>query len=314
MQEFLALAERTKIPSSIFESTDEFPELLVHAPPCLITLGKQGYPEGTRNSGLFNLGVYCRKRWGDDWEAKLEEMNTNFLNPPLDSAEVKQVIKHLSGKEYNYRCKDTPINAVCQRAICLKRDYGVESVEAQRLFGPQLDNVLRLEVSPAVYFADFDGRRITFKADHIVSQAAFRKMLVDQCNRVLFPMTVAKWHAWVESVLKRATIVAAPPETSQGQIVIDCLEEYCVEKWPARNWDDVIDGGALEHETRVFFRPHKFVHSMNKEHRLRLTNSEVYQELLKIGCKNSSQKIRGRTYPLWSVPKFEKPNEKSDDL
>lgn len=312
--EFLALAEKLKVAGSIFDSTDEFPELLVDAPPCLITLGSQGYPEGTRNSGLFNLGIYCRKRWGDDWEAKLDEMNTNFLSPPLESSEVKQLVNHLSKKEYNYKCKDAPINAVCQRAICLKRKYGVESIEAQRMFGPQLSNVSRLETSPAMYFADFEGRRIKFKAEQLVSQASFRHLLADQANRILFPMQPMKWISWVEAVMKQAVIVEAPPETSQGQVIVDCLEEYCIDKWPAKSWDEVIEGGAFEHEGRMYFRPHKFVQSVNKEHHLRLTSAECYQELLKAGCQNGSRKIRRKTYPLWSVPAFERPQEKTDEL
>ena len=313
MEEFLDLAEGQKIAPTIFDSTDEFPELLEHGPPCLITLGKQGYPEGTRNSGLFNLGVYCRKRWPDDWEVKLEEMNKNFLSPPLESAEVKQIISHLSKKEYNYRCKDTPISAVCQRSICLKREFGVESLEAQKLFGPNLENVIRLEISPAVYFADFEGRRITFNAEHLASQQAFRKMLIDKANKILFNMTTLKWLSWVDGVTKKAVVVEAPPETGQGQIVIDCLEEYCLDKWPAKGWDDVIDGAAFEFEGRVFFRPHKFIQSVNKEHRLRLTNGEVYQELLSIGCTRQQRKIRRKAYPLWSVPLFERPEHKDED-
>ena len=31
-------------------------------PPCLQHLSAQGFPQGTRNNGLFNVAVYCRKR------------------------------------------------------------------------------------------------------------------------------------------------------------------------------------------------------------------------------------------------------------
>lgn len=312
MKAFLEIAEKNKIAATIFESTDESPELLENGPPCLITLASAGYPEGTRNAGLFNLGVYCRKRWPDEWEVKLEEMNQTFMSPPLDSGEVRQLISHLGKKEYNYKCKDAPIDAVCQRAMCLKRKYGVDSIEGQRMFGPALENVLRLETDPAVYFADFEGRRITFNAKHLTSQSALRELLLNQANKTLFIMTPVKFIKWVESITQKAELVQAPPETSNDQVIIDYLEEYCLDKWPANSWDDVIDGAAFDFEQRTYFRPHKFVQSVNREHRLKLRVAEVYQALLKTGCTREQRKIRRKTYPLWSVPQFERPAEKAD--
>ena len=36
-------------------------------PPCLQVLLKQGFPEGTRNNGLFNVGVYLKKAIPENW-------------------------------------------------------------------------------------------------------------------------------------------------------------------------------------------------------------------------------------------------------
>lgn len=310
LKQFCDLAEKMRVAPTIFESASESPELLENGPPCLITLASAGYPEGTRNSGLFNLGVYCRKRWPDEWEKKLEEMNAAYMSPPLDSGEVKQVIAHLSKKEYNYRCKDAPIDAYCQRSICIKRDYGVDSIESQRTFGPVLDNVVRLETDPAIYFADFEGRRIKLGAKQLASQALLRESLLNQAGKALMPMTPVKFFKWVETVTQKAQISEAPPETSNDHVVIDCLEEFCLDKWPGKSFDDVIDGAAYDYEGRTYFRPHKFVQSVNKEHRLRLTMTEVYQALLKVQVKRDQRKIRRKEYPLWSVPTFEKPEQK----
>ena len=41
-------------------------EELVDGPPCLKVLLKQGFPEGTRNNGLFNIGVYLKKAHPDE--------------------------------------------------------------------------------------------------------------------------------------------------------------------------------------------------------------------------------------------------------
>ena len=42
-------------------------------PPCLQALAASGFPQGTRNMGLFNMGVYARSKFGDTWKEVLEE-------------------------------------------------------------------------------------------------------------------------------------------------------------------------------------------------------------------------------------------------
>ena len=37
--------------------------LLKGAPPCLVTIAKQGIPNGQRNNAMYNFGVYCKKRF-----------------------------------------------------------------------------------------------------------------------------------------------------------------------------------------------------------------------------------------------------------
>ena len=75
--DFLQLAEDSRL------TIDQFDELEVvkadgeikNGPPCLQALLRQGFPEGTRNNGLFNVGVYLRKASPDDWEKKILEYN-----------------------------------------------------------------------------------------------------------------------------------------------------------------------------------------------------------------------------------------------
>ena len=94
-------------------------------PPCLKVLLKQGFPEGTRNNGLFNVGVYLKKAFADDWEQKIEDYNRKYVNPPLPAQEVLGLIKTLQKKEYNYRCSDEPIRSYCNRSKCLSCKHGV---------------------------------------------------------------------------------------------------------------------------------------------------------------------------------------------
>ena len=48
-------------------------------PPCLQALCSQGFPEGSRNNGMFSLGLYLKKAFPQAWESKLLEYNQNTL-------------------------------------------------------------------------------------------------------------------------------------------------------------------------------------------------------------------------------------------
>ena len=82
-------------------------EILPGGPPCLQQLLSQGaLGEGGRNNGLFNIGVYLRKRFPEEWQEKLEEYNDEYLEPPLKPREFTTVLSSLDKKSYNYKCQD----------------------------------------------------------------------------------------------------------------------------------------------------------------------------------------------------------------
>jgi hypothetical protein len=117
-EEFVRKAEATRVNLSDLEVVrqgrvnghkHEPATPLADGPPCLEHLVQAGFPEGTRNKGLFALGVYCKKRWPDDWQAKLEEFNQSTMRPPLTSDEVQTTVRSLEKKDYSYTCKDVPL-------------------------------------------------------------------------------------------------------------------------------------------------------------------------------------------------------------
>lgn len=308
LEEFVELAAKRKINTKHFEKAQAAkPEMLEEGPPCLQTLCSNTFPEGTRNAGLFALGVYCRKRWLNDWEVRLQEMNQKFMSPPLEEGEVIGIIAHLQRKEYSYQCKQPPLVAHCQRALCIKRDYGIGVKEAQDLFGIQLENVVRLEVEPPVYFADFAGKRLQFYAEHINSQGKFRENAINQTGEVLQPVPTNKWYQFMAHMCAIATVVAAPPETTHKDQLLSMLEDYCLEQVSGRSWEDIVDGQTFDHDGRVYFRPHKFVTSINKEHRMRVTLSEIYQALLPHDLRSEKRDINNKNYVVWSLPAFKRP-------
>lgn len=108
-------------------------------PPCLEKLFAQGIDEGSRNTILFNVGVYMRLKHGlDDFSQPLFDFNRNELNDPLSAREAQTIAKSLTRKEYGYQCSAVPLCNFCDRSACHRRAFGVlaqEGAPAQNLRG-----------------------------------------------------------------------------------------------------------------------------------------------------------------------------------
>ena len=128
--DFLDHCESIALDPKALESLEASPltesvQWLDQSPPCLQHLVVQGFPEGTRNSGLFNLGVFLRKKFPDDWEKRLENMNIKYMQPPLGAQEVLTVGKQVQRKDYFYKCNDQPIASHCNSPLCRTRKFGI---------------------------------------------------------------------------------------------------------------------------------------------------------------------------------------------
>ena len=127
LDEFFALYEAAVQTAPLqFPDTPKVAEAAVKdGPPCLQALCSQGFPEGTRNNGLFNIGIYLKQATPSAWEDKLIEHNLKYFSPPLPNNEAQIVIKQLNKKDYRYKCKDAPLNSFCNSGLCRTRKYGI---------------------------------------------------------------------------------------------------------------------------------------------------------------------------------------------
>lgn len=311
MDEFAKLVESSYVaPRKLNTTVTEEPELLYEGPPCLSILATQGIPEGTRNTTAFNMAVYCKRRYPDDWEEHVKILNQSFISPPLEGEELQQIIQHIGRKEYVYTCKDKPLSTVCQRRSCIKKEFGIGPSDAQSYFGIGIENVIRLETEKPVYFADMNDKRVVFEAADLNSQNRFRELMINQVNEPFRLMSSIQWNNFILAMCAKAEVVEAPQETKANAEMATWLEEYCTEQIPGRDWSDIIDGMVFEDGGRMHFRPNKFVHFVSKEHRVKITVEEAYKKLQGSGVESVEREIDGKNYRLWSIAGIAKPKRR----
>jgi len=209
-------------------------------PPCLNKLASTGFGEGSRNNALFNIAVYFKQAKPDTWEDELVKANIKYMDPALSNSEVQQLIKSVNRKGYDkYRCKDAPINAVCQSGLCRTKRFGVGFGEEEM---PILGNLTKYTSKPPQWFLDVNSQRIELKSEQLYSSPLFALACLDQANLVV-PVPKAKdWKQYyLKPLLQNVQEIEPLESLDSTNVILDLLQDWTTNRQSARTIDDVFN-------------------------------------------------------------------------
>lgn len=336
-EDFLAYADSRKAGLDFFEGSSkgkagkpektEGEKLLPDAPPCLQHLLDLGFPEGTRNGALFNLGVYYRKA-RPDFVACIEAANQKFFTVPLPMDEVKTICDSLGRKDFLYGCNTHPLMPYCNAVKCRTRKYGVGGGASSF---PVLGQMRKLLTVPPVWFLDVqdpetgDYKVLELSADDLQDPRAFQKQCITRLDIMPVMPSAIVWQQTVTALLKAQFRMEAPPEESasaEGQFW-EWLEVFCTDRAQAQTMDEILMGKPYTDpaKKRTYFRTSDLLAFLGRKH---FSDYKVQQlaKVLKMRkdpadkgkptekqrpfCTHEFVKIAGKGVNLWSVPEYPK--------
>ena len=254
LQEFIELYEAHKqtIEQIMSLQIEETPDTTIKdGPPCLQTLCASKISEGGRNNGLFNIAVYYKQSKPDSWEDEIVKANHKYMEPPLSNSEVQQLIKSVNRKGYDkYRCKDAPINAVCQSGLCRTKRFGVGFGEEEM---PILGSLTKYSSTPPQWFLDVSGTRIELKSEQLYSPPLFALACLDQANLVV-PVPKAKdWKQFFLKPMMNNLQEVEPLESlDPTNQLTGLLQDWTTNRQSARTMDDVFNKLPFTDENKEF--------------------------------------------------------------
>jgi len=273
------------------------------APPCLQHLAQAGFPEGTRNKALFNMGVLAKLRYGDEWREKLDEFNQRYMVPPLSSDEVQTVTKSLGRKDYFYTCSDSPIASVCNRPICQSRKYGIGNTAHDP--GVVLDGLAKIMTEPPTWLLNVDGRRVRLEStDDLINQPKFVRLCVEILNVLPQRVTRSVWDAIVRGLLEKVEEIAAPSDAgTPGQFAF-LVEKFLSDTVPARNREELLLGRPWQNPDTgfVYFRSIDLLEFLDR-HKMRINARQAWVYLREAGAHDRPFNVKHRCVRCWGVRK-----------
>jgi hypothetical protein len=184
--------------------------------------------------------VYYKQAKPDSWEDELVKANIKYVSPALSNSEVQQLIRSVNRKGYDkYRCKDAPINAVCQSGLCRTKRFGVGFGEEEM---PLLGNLTKYTSKPPQWFLDVNTDRIELKSEQLYSPPLFALACLDQANLVV-PVPKAKdWKQYyLKPLLQNVQEIEPLESLDSTNVILDLLQDWTTNRQSARTIDDVFN-------------------------------------------------------------------------
>jgi len=283
-------------------------EHFADGPPCLQTLARQGIAVGSRNMGMFAMGVYARLKYKEGWEGKLDELNQAFISPPLPMGEIRGLVSSLSRKDYFYPCTSPPIVSCCNKALCMQREFGIGHGNQES--SVNISRLVKICTSPPTWIIDVEGVRFELETEELMSQGKFAQACVDRINRWPPPVKPAVWQKLVQERLDDAEIIAAPEEASPEGRFMWHLEQFCVISAPARVREEMLLGKPWTENGRHYFRSEDLMRYLLQHNFRDLTPRKAWSLLRsKVGAKHEQFSLKNRCCQCWSIPEYARQTE-----
>lgn len=321
--EFIEYAKSKRITEDELKSlnvsmgNDSEDDIFREGPPCLAQLRTMGgFPQGTRNEGMFSVGVYLRKRFPDTWETEMMSYNSEMCQPPLSLQEIQVLVKSLNKKGYEYKCKVQPLCSYCNSKLCRKRQFGIGVCESSSNF-VEIEHITKVEGDPVLWFVSVQGKRLMLTTDDLFSQTTFNKRCMEAINRVPGTMNKNRWEKYLDEQISKADVTVMPDDISEKGQLQTILDKYLMGNAQAKTKEELITLNTpyFNSETgEMWFTAFGFnEYLMNHNFKVQSRNY-LWQLMRDLGCDNKNINVNGKTRSVWWIKFDNSPRLESTNL
>lgn len=308
LEEFFKLYDKhAQEPDAVlsFEIKNEPDADFKDVPPCLQALFKQGFEEGSRNNGLFNVGVYLRKAFPKSWSQEISVYNAKYFDPPLDLNEMNAVAKQLEKKDYTYKCSDQPIKSFCNKELCATRKFGVQSLVTNTAMG----NLRKYNSNPPLWFLDVNSHPVELDTESLMLQPKFQKACMEQLNYIPPSVSKPQWETRLNGLLANmseteGSIIEASEDSNIDGQFYEYVEEFAHHLQRAESRDEIYLRRAWtdEDKGKTYFRIKDLMNHLKKNKFYEYKLHQVSQRLRDIGGEPVWLSVKKKSLRVWGIP------------
>jgi len=282
-------------------------------PPCLQTLCKEGFPEGTRNNGLYNIGVYLKKANPDTWQTDLGTHNTKFMKPPLSPQQVMTTIKSLNNKDYQYKCKDQPICNFCDSLTCQTRKFGIGNGTMM----PEVSNLRIFTSDPPIWFINIGGKTVEVDTKTLRNFDLFDEACMEQIREKLPIIPKPVWGRKISELFKNVEEIEAPESLTFKKQLEEHLENFTTDRAAGKQKSDINRGVSWTDEGKTYFKYKDFWNYLQRTRSWNMERNKTSHKIQELfDAKEAVLKISGKSVKVMVIDALEvsKINDKPPEI
>lgn len=287
--------------SSYFEGVD-----LNDAPPCLQSILFEKDTD-KRNDFLFNLAVYLKSKYGEDFKYELYKYNKELLRPLKNKEIDDTIIKSHKKRDYSYKCNNLPLNEYCLKEVCKNRKYGLGSDEISEL---SFEDFIQHKTDPPYYEWIVNGISLYFFDEtDIINQAKFRALCFRELHILPIRLKDETWTKIINRALKNIIVQESSNEDdiSPGSIFLNNLYDFLERRVQAENLNQIlIDRVFKDVEQKIYiFKGKNLIDYLFIQKGFRYFRvTEIHNRLKRIGATNERKYLdkNNKNERVWILP------------
>jgi hypothetical protein len=275
-----------------------------NGPPCLQHMAQGGFPADGRKRAIFMMGIFLKRAYPNDWQTRLDQDNQRYLKPPLPADEINSVIKSLEKKDYEYTCKEQPMQSYCDSVVCRGRKFGVGAGGEY----PTIDAISKLNTDPPLWFVEIPGAHLSVTTEELTNYRKFHSQCVSRAEPPV-AFKLIRDEVWMgilnDAFSKGVDIVEVGPDVGAGAVFHELLEEFLTNRTRGLRREDLLRGAPWEDEEtgRHLFRLQDFMKFLTRQ------GSKLHRNEVAARIKNDygggpyQTKVKGEVVVrCWFVP------------
>jgi hypothetical protein len=318
----LTLGQFVDLATKLRVSSDDIKSLLlaehVQAPPCVQRMLAEGVGQGSRNEAAFHIGVYLRKSYPAEVEARLRAINNTIFEKPLPSQELKRTIISAQRPDYHYRCNIDPQLSLCDRPTCLTREFGISVTEAEEMDAmnllPEFTDLTKFVSDPVRWEVKIDGKLVTgISTAQLLEWRFIREVIADKLSRVVPMIKNAEWERLLSKVMEDVRIIDTPDDASVSGIIRSRLRDFAKRADLLNFGEDTGDRAALarglpcvqvyDGQRMVMFRSQDFVAYLKRTRSEELKGVALWLAVRNVGVLHAKIRVgKTGTCNVWMIP------------
>lgn len=311
---FLSLAESRAISSYDLDKIagNEHTE----APPCIQAGMADGIDSGSRNEFAYNLTIYMKKRFPEDFKDRIFDLNSQIFAEPLPFIEIRKVVNSGSRRDYRYKCSTEPCKSLCDRKACLTRQFGITQDQADEadaeLQLPAFNGLVQYTTNPVRWELSVDDTvKLMLSTEELFEWRVLRHKIAERLLRVVPFIKNDKWQKILTTLMANCRKEIAPEDASSDGIIKSQLVEF-VRKVDLMN--DGLDIGQRQNLFRgipvvqtidgtkfVFFRAQDFVTFLKRNKSEEMKGVNLWFSLREHGVQHGRLRVGDKSPSVWSI-------------